>query len=901
VGLAGAEDSKCTCGNGTASYLWLKCPKAAPGDPDPCPAVRDGLHIGGRMPREWNDACIQAPRMECFLRRHGAAWRIQCSLCAAKPCCPFPNWSCCPRCTGAARAPIRDARFAGFVEAQRKIGASDGIEVATSPHFVAISDIKSLRLVTAQGGKRRMGKHELLHLYLQRAELARRDFEQAFGSAYHERSVLVLAADEKVRARFAQSYFGHVPTCLRRGYNSTKTVAQGWAINGWCTVGEDDDELHFRMRHMLGHLFMSTYMRASPMEKYLPKWIDAGAAHWLCKLHPRAKNYAHFCLSEGKGRTKYRVSAAAVQAGLHLGSGKRWAARAKKIARKGPRADPVEAMFSASTVKQTGYEFHIRAWSWFDWFLREDRANFVDFVRGLRRAEEPRAGAKRVWNQPPEVVDERWRHHLLGHRKLEKASEKKTKADTATVTDLKAIRRESDMRILAGRIRGLERCETKAIAETLVGIVDKRASDRVHEVVAMVLARTTDEKVLEYLRGDGYQAARKMGRAILCRAFGEQKNSEAASVLRDALRDKFWLTRAHAARSLAQIRDRGSIPALAELAATASVGKVRIAAMDALALFGAPAKGAAPRLAANLTHRAWQVKVATCQVLARLGNEAVVDALIERIDLEGGRIHDEIRRTLGSLTGMRREWRAETWRKWWEKQKRFKDLERKSRKALGIDEGKPGQSGRYAQQRKPPTYYGIKVFARTVGYVLDISGSMKQGFELSKSWQKILKRTYTGRTRIDVCKEEFAYSVGELDPRTRFNIYFFNAYARAWQSTPVAAGALGGNGVSAVRNAAPAGETNYYGVLKLVLGEREGWNPRFADTPDTLLFLTDGLPTAGEITKADELLAWFGERNRFARLKVHVIALGRAGVDPELLRELAERNGGTFVHLTGTH
>ena len=49
--------------------LWIECPKAAPADADPCPAVHKGIHMGGRRPKEWNDVCVQAPPMECFLRR----------------------------------------------------------------------------------------------------------------------------------------------------------------------------------------------------------------------------------------------------------------------------------------------------------------------------------------------------------------------------------------------------------------------------------------------------------------------------------------------------------------------------------------------------------------------------------------------------------------------------------------------------------------------------------------------------------------------------------------------------------------------------------------------------------------------------------------------------------------
>jgi hypothetical protein len=57
------------------------------------------------------------------------------------------------------------------------------------------------------------------------------------------------------------------------------------------------------------------------------------------------------------------------------------------------------------------------------------------------------------------------------------------------------------------------------------------------------------------------------------------------------------------------------------------------------------------------------------------------------------------------------------------------------------------------------------------------------------------------------------------------------------------------------------------------------------------------MPTQGEITDSDTLLEWFTSLNRYARVKTHVIAFGNTGVDLVLLRGMAERNGGHFVHV----
>jgi hypothetical protein len=304
------------------------------------------------------------------------------------------------------------------------------------------------------------------------------------------------------------------------------------------------------------------------------------------------------------------------------------------------------------------------------------------------------------------------------------------------------------------------------------------------------------------------------------------------------------------------------------------------------------------------------VKVATTDAFRAIGDKAAVDALIGRIDSEGGRVHDAIKRSLTALTGMDEEWTREQWMKWWQKMKGLGDLTKKMDEELGGDERRPaepkGDERRTVAGPKkggPPTYYGIKLYTRTVGWVIDFSESMNQGFTVSQDWQAKLGRTYKGTTRMQVCKEEVEQSIRELDPRTRINMVFFSDRVRIWQDVPQPAGTAGEGAISSVRALVPEGQTNHYDALRVILGLGDAESIArmdFPDTPDTLFFLTDGTPTDGEITKPDELLSWFRERNRFARLRVHVIAMGNTGVDLGYLAELARQNDGEFLHLTGS-
>jgi Mg-chelatase subunit ChlD len=164
-----------------------------------------------------------------------------------------------------------------------------------------------------------------------------------------------------------------------------------------------------------------------------------------------------------------------------------------------------------------------------------------------------------------------------------------------------------------------------------------------------------------------------------------------------------------------------------------------------------------------------------------------------------------------------------------------------------------------------------------------------------------LSRKYTGSSKLEICKEEIGQTLAKLDPRAHFSIIVFNTQVTSFKREPVGASPENVSAATSwLRSLPPAGETNYYGGLRAALALDEGTaelSPNFRDTPDTLTFLTDGIPTQGEITDADTLLEWYTSLNRYARIRTHVIAFGTKGVDLVVLKNMADRNRGKFVHV----
>jgi len=323
--------------------------------------------------------------------------------------------------------------------------------------------------------------------------------------------------------------------------------------------------------------------------------------------------------------------------------------------------------------------------------------------------------------------------------------------------------------------------------------------------------------------------------------------------------------------------------------------KTQLAAMDALGLLGGDAQAAIPAIAKHLESPQWQLRVAACQSLGAIGNMKAVDPLLARMKIETGHVREEIHDALKTITRDDLGPAYDEWQKWWDRQKQ------NAPGGLPERPKKPKVSDADARYAAPaPKYYGIQIYSNRIGFVLDTSMSMDQSFEPDPAAMKALSREYTGTSKLAICKEEIAATLKTLDPRAHFSIIVFNTRIDSWNRDPQPASASNIEAASSwLQNLPPAGETNYYGGLRaaLNLDETSEIPQNFKPTPDTLTFLTDGMPTEGEITDADTLLEWYTSLNRYARIRTHVIAFGTKGVDLDVLRKMAERNGGRFVHV----
>jgi hypothetical protein len=891
---AGGE-KVCACKTGFgACQHWLGVPGSVTADPCYCDRCREGAkHTGKDVPDGMNPLCFASTRSACYLKRHAVAWHLACSECAKNErCCPVERSEFCPDCDDGASDPLakddmgRPAKetVLARLEAESKLADEEDFVVLYNRHFYVVTDLRNVK-VKMKSGFKVFNTHEYSHLMLERAEMARKEFVQAFGDriVIREPVAIFLPQRQSTAETFQAAYIGSPRANQLYGGSDNSSFVGGMCANGFCASGEKynpDEGLHFTMRHMIGHALMSTWVVADGNNRSLPRWLFEGSAHWLSRCQDRFKDEATFCADEGQP-----VS----------GSGKGWEADCARMAAR-PRLESIEKLFGKTAIGQLTLEDQQRAWSYVDLCLKEWRDPFLKVLADIRQQKEVRDSFMKHLLCTPEVFDERWAKRVTGRRRSmgpQADEDELAENETPGSRERKALRAEQDLPALAARIRALGTVDDPETVSTLLDLF-ARNSELVRETAMVALLKMKAPACLERIGGAGLVHQDGMVRAYAARACGKKQVRSALPALRAMIAgDRHWLARAEAAIACGAMKDEEALEAIRRAVTSDAAEKTKLAAMDALGLFGEVAAASVPLVAAHLDAPQWQLRVGACQSLGAIGSMAGVDPLLERMQKETGHVHEEIHDALKAICRCDQgPWYAE-WKKWWDRQREIVGAGLPPRPP----KPKVDHDARYAPG---PRYYGIHIYSNKIGFVLDTSLSMDSRFEPDPRVAQALSREYSGSTKLAICKEEITQTLGSLDSRAHFSIIVFNTRIDSFKSNPVPASAANVAAAQGwLQSLPPAGETNYYGGLRaaLNLGDSSEPSQGFGDTPDTLTFLTDGMPTQGEITDADTLLEWYTSLNRYARIRTHVIAFGTKGVDLVVLRKMADRNGGRFVHV----
>lgn len=205
------------------------------------------------------------------------------------------------------------------------------------------------------------------------------------------------------------------------------------------------------------------------------------------------------------------------------------------------------------------------------------------------------------------------------------------------------------------------------------------------------------------------------------------------------------------------------------------------------------------------------------------------------------------------------------------------------------------------QLRKPDSgetrvaFFGVPVTGTSIAFLIDTSGSMEEA-PAGDGPITGTRRERLPKTRLDAAKSQLALAAQVMEPGSQFFVMTFAEDARCWTQRAVKPGRNVSRSLTGLMSRLNAhGGTNLYAGLVEAL-EMEGRKFGGEELPkiDELFVLSDGEPTTGDVRDADTLLELVRHANKYAKVRINTVFTG-SGKGSELLRRLAEENGGVFV------
>ncbi|MBK8101120.1 MAG: VWA domain-containing protein [Planctomycetes bacterium] len=193
-------------------------------------------------------------------------------------------------------------------------------------------------------------------------------------------------------------------------------------------------------------------------------------------------------------------------------------------------------------------------------------------------------------------------------------------------------------------------------------------------------------------------------------------------------------------------------------------------------------------------------------------------------------------------------------------------------------------------------FFGVPVTGRTIGFVIDTSGSMnaQAAGTIGNGGQGAADERIP--TRLRAAKDQLLTAISAMAPGSRYHVFTFASEARAWSTRPVPVAAESTRQLTELLSRFKAdGGTNMFEGLALALAAGElRYGEADQDGIDELFLLSDGEPTAGEIREPDEIRKLLLEANKYRKVRINTVFTGN-GAGADFLRKLAEDHDGVFV------
>ncbi len=255
------------------------------------------------------------------------------------------------------------------------------------------------------------------------------------------------------------------------------------------------------------------------------------------------------------------------------------------------------------------------------------------------------------------------------------------------------------------------------------------------------------------------------------------------------------------------------------------------------------------------------VRAEVIECVARLRRPDSVALLVDNLAGETMRLQRRTCEILVGLTGLELGLNARRWQSWWAAEGESFELPSPEELAAARERRTRRQS---LENRTVAAFYGISIDSDRLCFVLDVSGSMEGD-------------------RLTLLREEMTRTLERFDDGGRFNVILFSDQVRKWKGKLVEMDERSrASARRTIRGMRAGGGTALFDGLEEGLEDVE---------VDTIILLSDGMPSVGRIQGTEQILDEINRRNALRRVVIHTVSVGGSS---GLLRRLAEASGGAY-------
>lgn len=489
-----------------------------------------------------------------------------------------------------------------------------------------------------------------------------------------------------------------------------------------------------------------------------------------------------------------------------------------------------------------------------------------------------------------------------------KNKRKLTPAEIEAISSFREFSRNENPIVRAAAVEDLGAIDSGAMVEFILSACTD-VDDRVTAAAGRALGRMqSDEALAALLAGLDHpnakaRAAAAFGFARLGRAY-----PPAVPKLLVTLRTGDDEQRRGAIQALANMRDPVTIDPLIE-ALKDKIPALRVIAAEALGRLNATK--AVPVLLEQVdTASDWSLQKVACESLGLLRDGKTIEPLIRLFETRDGVLLEAIHKALIAITGEDFGTDAAFWRRWWDRAGAafvVPTNEELAKKKAVID----ANNAKY-KRKETRTYHTIDTLSKRLIFVIDVSASMGDKITIPDSATKEQIEAFGDRVKMEIAKRELIALLGTLGNDVEFNIITFAGSAKPWQDSLVSASQRtaaikfvsklqplkpsgGGGRASGPTTGDDEQKTNTYAGILAAFGYADEGSPDWKKRGkvDTIFFVTDGLPTTGQIVDVPKMIDSVVEMNRSRGLTIHLVMFDSDAA--RRLEGLATRNGGKCV------